>query len=243
MEIGLIAAAFALGGVLKGAIGVGAPLLAVPLIAIHYGVPFAVAIFVVPNIVSNAWQAWTYRRQNLPGRFVWTYAPAGGLGAGIGTVLLANLPASVLSTMAAAVVFSYVAFRLLRPGWQLAYSRAAPLAFPLGMLAGLLQGASGLSAPASMTFLNAMRLERGQFIFAISSLFVAMGLVQFPLLTGYGILTPEKMLYGGLALLPLALGMPAGAFLVRHVSRDTFDKLVLLLLFILALKLLFDAFF
>src|SRR3546814_4921733 len=47
------ALALALGGVLKGATGAGSPLFAVPLLAMLYDVPLAVAIFTLPSLFSN----------------------------------------------------------------------------------------------------------------------------------------------------------------------------------------------
>jgi len=34
--------------------------------------------------------------------------------------------------------------------------------------------------------------------------------------------------------------MPVGAWLVRYIRRDTFDKLIIAMLFVLAIKMLFD---
>ena len=50
-----------LGGILKGATGAGAPLVAVPALALLFDVPTAIAIFSLPNLLSNAWQGWSFR--------------------------------------------------------------------------------------------------------------------------------------------------------------------------------------
>ena len=64
MEFFAILVAFfslGLGGVLKGATGAGAPLIAVPALAVLFDVPTAIAIFSLPNFFSNAWQGWSFR--------------------------------------------------------------------------------------------------------------------------------------------------------------------------------------
>ena len=237
----LVALAFAFGGILKGATGAGAPVLAVPLLVLLYDVQFAVAVFLLPNLVPNLWQAWSYRAERFDTRFVVSLGFAGALGAGIGTVALAGLSADLLTAGVAIMVFLYVGFRLVHPNWQLAHRLAARVVWPVGFLAGFLQGASGVSAPVSITFLNAMQLQRGQFISTISVFFVAMALVQLPVQISYNIMTVERFVYSLLALIPLALFMPVGSYLGERMSRKTFDLIILSLLTLLAVKLMYDA--
>ena len=238
----LVASAFAIGGILKGATGAGAPIIAVPLLALLFDVRFAVAVFLVPNILPNLWQAWCYRGQLLSPRFVISLAISGGIGAGVGSIALAGFSSEILTGGVALAVFLYVGFRLLKPGWILDYPLASRIVIPVGLVAGFLQGATGLSAPVSITFLNAMKLERGQLISTISVFFIALALVQFPFLTYLGILTSECFIYSLLALIPLVLFMPIGAWLGRHMSRRLFDNAILILLTSLAIKLAIEAF-
>jgi len=243
MDVNLIyiVIGFALGGILKGATGAGAPIIAVPIIAMTYNVPLAVTIFIMPNIMSNVWQGWSYRAHSLPLVFVLQFALAGALGAGAGTVMLASLSGDTLKLMVAFTVLAYIAFRMMKPEWVLAYARAVRVVVPIGIVAGILQGASGISAPVSITFLNAMRLERGQFISTISAFFVSMAIVQIPMLVSYGFLTLERFWISCAAIIPLLAFMPVGSFLAKKISKQTFDRLILALLAVVALKLIYEA--
>src|SRR3546814_7645556 len=78
------------------------------------------------------------------------------------------------TTLFRSAVFLYIACRLARPDWVLDLGIATRLAAPAGFAGGLLQGAAGISAPISITFLNAMRIDRAAFIATISVFFVAM---------------------------------------------------------------------
>lgn len=230
-----------LGGILKGATGAGSPVIGVPVLAMIFNVPTAVAIFTIPNLITNIWQGWQFRGHQISRRFTLVYAGAGALGAGIGSLLLAFLPGDVLMGVVAGVVLLYIGFRIFRPGWQLARPMAERICAPVGLIGGMMQGAGGISAPVSVTFLNAMRLERGQFIATISVFFCAMSLVQIPALVGLGILTPHIAALSAAAMVPLLGGMPIGAWLARRISKDSFDKIILTLLGMIALKLLYDA--
>lgn len=243
MDVLLVIIAFALGGILKGATGAGAPVIAVPVMTLFFGAPFAVAVFSIPNLVTNIWQGWAYRDHVLKGPLMLRFAVAGALGAGLGSFMLAWLPTEALTLTVALTVLAYVGFRVARPGWSLALPRAEKLAAPLGVLGGILQGAAGLSAPISLSFLNALRLERGQFIVTISVFFFAMAIVQIPLLTGLSILTAERFMLSCLALVPLIAAMPLGAWLARRISTQTFDRVILVLLLVLSLRLIWQAVF
>ena len=210
---------------------------------LFFGAPFAVAIFCIPNLVTNLWQGWAFRRHVVQGPLMLRFALAGALGAGMGSFMLAWLPTEALTLTVALSVLAYIGFRAARPGWTLSLQRAEWLAAPLGTLGGILQGAAGLSAPVSLSFLNALRLERGQFIVTISVFFFAMALVQIPLLTGLGILTQERLLLSCLALIPLTAAMPLGAWLARRISASAFDRVILGLLGLLSLRLIWQAAF
>jgi len=237
----LAALFLALGGLIKGATGAGAPVLAIPALAMLYDVKFAVAIMMVPNLLTNIWQLRQYRQHLLPDQFVWSFAISGAAGALVGSWFLATLSPSALSLIVAFGVFAYVAFRLLRSTWVLEYASALKICIPVGLVAGTLQGASGISAPISLSFFNAMRLERATFISSISVYFIAMTLVQIPALMALGIMRTEHFFSGALALLPIVLFMPIGQALAQKFSRNTFDRIMLILLLCLAIKLVIDS--
>ncbi|MEO0917028.1 MAG: sulfite exporter TauE/SafE family protein, partial [Pseudomonadota bacterium] len=242
--MGLIlgAAAMAAGGILKGAVGAGAPLLVVPLLALLYDVPFAVAIFVIPSLLGNIWQTWLYRAHILPRRFVLGFAGAGGLGALVGSFILANVPGDILLGALGLVVFLYLGLRFTRPDWKLSQQAGDRLSILAGLLGGLMQGAGGVSAPVSVTFLNAMQLERQAFIATIGVFFATMSFVQLPTLWSLGIMTPERAALGLAAAVPLFGAMPVGVWLARFLSKAVFDQIILALLAIIASRLLYDAY-
>lgn len=232
---------FALGGLLKGAIGAGAPVVVIPVLAMLYDVKLAVAMMMVPNLVTNILQGWQFRHSMLPRRFVFSFAIAGGIGAGLGSLVLVTLTQSVLSLIVAGAVLAYVLFRIVRSNWVLSYAAALKLSIPVGIVAGALQGSTGISAPVSLSFYNAMKLERPVFIASISIYFLAMTVVQVPVLAALDIMTPQRFLLSTAALLPILICMPLGQKLATRFSKETFDRSLLVLLLILAFKLIHDS--
>lgn len=243
-SVAATALAFLMGGILKGATGAGTPILAVPLMTMMFGVETAVAVFARPNLLSNISQTWVYRHERVDPRLLWGFALGGALGTAIGTALLFRLPDAALKFAVGATVLAYVGFKLLRPGHALAPPLAGRLAPVAGTLGGVLMGATGISAPVSLTFPNAVALPRPQFVRTVSTFFVALAGVQIPLLLSSGILTPPRVALRIGAFLVIVAGMPIGARLARRMSRAGFDRLILTLLAVLtvlAAKLLADS--
>lgn len=233
--------ALGLSGFVKGATGVGLPLVAVPALAAFIGVPHALAIIVVPLIVTNIWQVWRYRTQREGTGFLIGLLPAGALGIALGTWALATLPLQALSSVLAWMVVAYVVLQLVRPNLRISGPALRRLAPAVGLVAGVLQGATGISAPVSITFVHAAGLARHAFVFAISSMFLLFSVVQFGALIVAGIMTWGRFLEGWIALVPITLTMPMGAWASRLLSRSAFDRLILGLLVAMALKLLLDS--
>lgn len=233
----------ALGGFLKGATGAGAPVVGVPVLALVFGVPKAVAIFAVINLLSNVWQGWSYRRHAAGRGMVATFALAGGVGVVLGSFLLAWLPTELLMGALSAVVFLYVGLRLARPDWTLPRESGRRMAPGAGLVGGLMQGAGGISAPVSVTFLNAMRLPREEFIATIAVFFVTMSAFQVVALSGLGVLTWDRVALALAAMPAMFLAMAVGERAARRWPRHVFDRAVLVLLVVVALRLGYAAVF
>jgi|TARA_R110002020_G_scaffold87350_2_gene215544 uncharacterized membrane protein YfcA len=227
-------------GIVKGAIGSGVPVIVVPVLTMLYDVQLAIAVLVAPNLISNALQVWQYRRHLLPLRFLAAFSIAGGLGIVLGTWGLVVLSAEILSLAVASAIVLYLIIKVLKRRVALPFDVAKRMVVPVGLLAGILQGAAGMSAPASVTFLNAMQLERRVYIGSISVFFVAITCVQIPALLSAGILTAERFLFSVIALVTLVVAMPFGASLGKRLPHRWFDNLIMLLLAGIACKIFID---
>ena len=234
----LATTAILLGGFLKGATGAGAPVVGVPILASIFDVQLAVAVFSVLNLFSNIWHSYAYRKHLGSFRLVYGFAIAGSVGAIAGSVLLASLPTDVLMASLAAMVLAYILLRLFQPDWVLSRSAGMRLVPYVGIAGGLMQGAGGISAPVSVTFLNAMRLPREEFIATISVFFVTMSVVQVPSLAYLGILTIDHTLMAMAATVPMFLSMPIGELAARYMSKAVFDRIILVLLAVIAVRLI-----
>lgn len=240
-ELAVVFICLTCGGILKGATGAGAPILAIPAMAAFYDVRFAIVIMTVPNLITNLMQSWHHRQHRLQASFLVPFLLSASIGVVLGTWALVGLDSQTLSLVVALAVVLYLVLRLIRSNWRLDPSLAQWLAAPFGFMSGLVQGSAGISAPVSLSFLNAMQLDRRTFMNTVSMLFVTFVSVQLPSLALAGILTPTRFLLSCAALLPMLMGMSFGGFIARKVSREAFDRLIMLLLAGLAARMLWEA--
>lgn len=238
VEIAVIVAALIMGGVLKGISGAGAPIVAVPVMAALIDLRMAVMIMLVPNLLTSIRQVLQFRQAKPEGGFLWPYLAGGAVGVLAGTWLLAGLGTRALEILVATATLLYVVFRLLQPGWTLGWPWARRLALPAGLVAGVLQGATGLSAPATLSFLNAVHLSRPAFVATVSLLFCLFSLVHIAALGTLGLFTPHVALLSAFALLPMVLGMEIGTKLVNRIDMPTFNRLIIILLLAVSVKVL-----
>jgi uncharacterized membrane protein YfcA len=236
----VIVGAVLLGAFAKGITGSGLPLVAVPVIAGFFGVQRAVLVMVVPTLVTNAVLLWEHRASLRGTRDLPVLLLAGVLGVAVGTYGLTVVDDDVLSLVLAGVIVLYLALFKARPDLTLPPSVSRLSAPGVGLVSGVLQGATGVSGPIVVPFLHAYRLSRGAFVLSQTAVFQAFALMQVVTLTAVGLFTPQRIVEGLLALVPALLAMPIGMRVARHVPRRTFDLLVLGLLALTAVKLVYD---
>jgi uncharacterized protein len=239
--LGLMALAIGAGAFVKGVTGAGLPIIAVPVLAIFFGVPKSISVLVVTVLLANAWQVVEYRAARSEVRFLPWMLVAAVPGILVGTWLLAELPERELARVLGVIVICYIVLQLVHPSFSIPSAlgrRLAPLA---GFISGALQGSTGISAPASVTFLHSLRLTREAYIFSLSSLFMIFSTTQIPALSYAGFLTWQVFLEGLLAIIPAFAMLPVGSFVGRRISREVFDKVVLATLAVIAIKLLFGS--
>lgn len=238
----VIIAALGAGAFVKGATGMGLPLVAMPVLASAFGLPHAMSLMIIPASVTNAWQVWRFRKERTDPKvaFLIPMILGSALGVAFGTLALVRLDQRVLSMALGLLLLGYVALRLLRPNLVLNADVGRRTAAPAGFAAGLLQGSMGMPAPVVVTFIHAMGLGFAPHIFAISAAFLMLSMAQLPALTVSGVLRPEWLLESLLAMPPILGLMHLGQRLGARISRIVFDRLILGFLTLLGLKLILD---
>jgi uncharacterized membrane protein YfcA len=240
-----ILAVFLLAGTVKGVVGMGLPTVAMGLLATAMPPPDAAAILLVPSFVTNVWQL-------LAGpSFLGLCKRLSTMMIGIviGTVSGAGLiagahSAAALAALGVALVL-YATLGLLSKKFEVRPTREPWLSPLVGIVTGLITGATGVFVIPAVPYLQALQLEKNDLIqalglsFTVSTVALAGGLLQ------QGVFEASASLLGVslLALVPALLGMFAGQHLRERMSVETFRRVFFIGLLLLGLYLTFEGLF
>lgn len=242
MELTAIVAAMVAGAFIKGVTGMGLPPIAIPVLAPIVGVEHAVVVMALPTVVTNTWQAWTNRGAWGETRHLPALLLTGTAGGVVGAWLLTALDEQVLAVAIAVLVLAYVALQVLRPQARLPELVSRYGSAPVGLVAGALQGATGLSGSVFASWLHALRLSRPAFVLSIALLFQVSALAQIAGLVVFERYTPRRVADSLLACALVMLVLPIGARWADRLARRQFDRIVLAVLVLSAVALVVDAF-
>lgn len=237
----VIVVASALGATVKSVTGLGYPLLAVPLISLVLGVEDAVVVVAVPNLAANAYLWWESRDAAGEARDMGRLVGFGVVGAVLGTMALVHVAEEPLLLALAATIGVFIVQFLRRPELRLdpaVATRWPPLA---GLVAGLMQGAVGVSGPVVAAWLHGYRLAPRVYVHSVTLIFGVTGAVQLAILAVQGQIGVDRLIGAAVASVPVAVCLPLGVRLRSRLAGPVFDRVVLGVLVLSAVSLLFDA--
>lgn len=242
-QIAIVFAAVAVGFFAKGVTGVGGPMLAIPVLAAFQGVEFAVTVIAIPTLIANIWLLWSSRGGTSTVRsYLVPFLAAGAVGVLVGVWVLVSLDERVIEFLLALIVIAYIVMFLTNPQFKLSEGTAKRLTAPVGLVAGGVHGATGISSPVVATYFHSMGLARPAFIIAVTVPFFVLGSIQILSLAAVGAYDAERLVAGVVACIPALAMLPLGVRLGRAVSQRTFQYLVLVVLGLAAARLLWSVF-
>ena len=232
-----------LGGLVKGLIGLGLPIVSVAVLSSVVDVRLALATIVIPIVLTNFWQAvQTGRPFDTLSRF-WPLIAVMLICIWLGAVLVARLPGDVLYGVIGVAVLIFTATSLAKPHWTLPSKHERWVGVAVGALGGVLGGMSTIWGPPLVMYFVAIRLPKETFIRVVGLVWFA---ASIPLLLGYirnGILDAQTAQLSAAACLPGFAGMWLGTWLRERFDQETFRKLLLVVLFLIGLNLIRRALF
>jgi uncharacterized membrane protein YfcA len=231
------------GGFIKGALGVGTPLLTVPMMAQVLPPQTAIAIMAVPVVVANLWQfAQTERSSTVVARF-WPTFIAILIGTWVGVKILSVIDEKTLLVLVGVAVIAFALLQGSRFRLHLPDRLVKPAGILFGGASGLIGGVSSFFGPMLITYLISIRgLAKNQFVSTISFLYVSAVVPWAIALFIYGILDQRLLVYSTFATLPVTLGLIIGQRLRGHISEAGFRNLIIVILVISGASMLWRAY-
>jgi uncharacterized protein len=220
----ICATALLLGGFTKGIAGLGLPMIAIPLLAFAVNLPTAVALLVLPTVVSNLFQAFQRGAFVPVVRRFWPFLVVFLPAIGVGAQLLVSVDERILYVALGIAILAITALIRLAPRFAI-NRRAERVLSPLvGAVAGLLGGASSLFGPVIMIYLLTLRMDKAEYIATVSLLYCT-GAAAFGIaLTAVGAFGLHQALFSAFALVPVFAGMLIGQQIGGRLDRRSFER-------------------
>ena len=231
------------GGLIKGALGVGTPLLTVPLMALVLPAQTAVAVMAIPVVVANLWQASQAKRFAVVVSRFWPAFFAVLAGTYIGVAILSTIDERTLLLFVGVVVIAFTILQSSSYSFNLSSAMEKPAGVAFGFSSGVIGGVSSMFGPMLIVYLVSIKdLDKNQFVGAISFLYVAAVVPWALILYAFGILDMRLFVLSVAATVPVTLGLIVGQNLRQRISEQRFHRLVLLILLLSGGTMLWRAF-
>ena len=221
----VIAGAFIVAGIAKGAIGMGMPPIAIGLMSFAVPLESAIAIMVVPTMVTNIWQAiYGGGFRPLMRRFG-TMAATAMVGILAIGYLLSDLgsPSTAGWVGVLLVLYSLIALTRYRPRVP---RRVEPWTNPLiGLASGAVAGATGVAAVPFLPYMQSLDMDRHELVQALGIMFVFITGMLAVSLALHGAYHLTTSLAGIAAVAPTMVGVWLGQHARRRLSAETFRRI------------------
>jgi uncharacterized membrane protein YfcA len=232
-----IAAAFLLAGFVKGVIGLGLPPVAMGLLAVAMPPAQALAIVIVPSILTNLWQTFVGRHLREIMRRLWPLM----LGLVIGTRLNSGMMTGPLarygSIFLGILLVVYAAVGLRKFVFTVRRENEKWVGGIVGLTSGVFSAATGVQVLPAMPYLQAIGMEKDEFVQALGVFFTVGTLALAFNLTTAGVLDQSTALPGVIALASSFSGMTIGQAVRTRLAPDTFRRWFLISMILLGIYL------
>jgi uncharacterized membrane protein YfcA len=232
-----VLAAFALGGAVKGVVGLGLPTVALAVLGTALGPDEALPLLVAPAFLTNVWQAVAGGRlAPLLGR-LWPMLLASVPGVGLGTAILVRADPAVLDLLLGAVLCSYAVLSLSGARLGVPDGRERALGPVIGFGTGVVAGTTGTLVLPVVPYLGGLGLGRDELVQAMGLSFTLSSFALAAALAAHGVLEIDRLAASTLAVLPAVAGMLAGQVIRRRIAPTRFRRWLFLCLLVLGANL------
>jgi uncharacterized membrane protein YfcA len=233
----LIAAAFLLAGFVKGVIGLGLPTVSMGLLAVTMPPSHALAIVIVPAIVTNIWQTFVgpYLRDII--RRLWPLMAGTVVGIWLNAGMLTGPYARYGTIVLGLLLVIYAIIGLSKFSFKVARRDEKWLGVLVGLVTGVVSAATGVQVLPSMPFMQAIGMEMDELVQALGVFFTVATVALAFNLTAAGLLSASTALPGAIAMAASFAGMFIGQAVRSRMQPDAFRRWFLIAMILLGIYL------
>ena len=184
-------------------------------------------------------------RKHAEWRYVWRLCPWVVAGVVAGALALGHVSNAQVARLIGVILVGMTVLHLWRQRTAKdpeAFAQRLPhtwwFAGLTGFLAGFTTMVANAAGPLMILYLLAMGLPKLAFIGTMAWFFFLLNLFKVPFSVGLGLINGRSLLLDAVLLLPMVPGALLAPRLVRHIPQRAFEKMVLVLTVLAALRLL-----
>jgi uncharacterized membrane protein YfcA len=233
----LIAAAFLLAGFVKGVIGLGLPTVSMGLLAVTMQPSHALAIVIVPAVITNIWQTFVgpYLRDII--RRLWPLMVGTVIGIWLNAGLLTGPYGRYGTIVLGVLLVTYAMIGLSRFSFSVPREHENWIGGIVGLVTGVVSAATGVQVIPSMPFMQAIGMEKDELVQALGVFFTVATVALAFNLTSVGLLTAATALPGAVAMAAAFVGMVVGQAVRSRMPPEAFRRWFLIAMILLGLYL------
>ena len=236
-----IFSAILLAGLLKGTIGVGFQTVGIAFLTIITNLPNAIALLLIPSLVTNLWQAGVGGKLIIILIRLWPLMITASMMVWFGSVALTSVSLSYLSALLGFLLIIYSTFSLLGFRLEVKTKNEWWLAPFIGLINGVLTGMTGIFVVPCVFYFQAIGFRKDTLIQSMGVLFTALTLMLIVSLKKQDILTLELSGWSAFAIFPAIIGVLIGQLIRKRIPEDVFKKIFFLCLIFLGTFITFNA--
>lgn len=236
-----IIATFLLAGTVKGVIGLGLPTVSLALLTVAIDLPTAMALLLVPSLITNFWQAVAGGNAKIILRRLWPFLLMATVTVWLGATALTRVDLSLLSALLGGLLVTYASVSLAGLKLTITPRHERWTGTLAGLTNGILTGMTGSFVVPGVMFLQSIGLSRDTLIQAMGMLFTLSTLALALAMQGNKLLTVEHGILSVIAFIPAILGMISGQRIRKKLSEQLFRRTFFIALLILGIYIIANA--
>ena len=211
----------------RGIAGFGSGLISIPLLALMFPLKIVVPIVVLLDLLGSATQGLS-NRESISWSVLLPLFPATLIGIALALFFFNSVDTGALNKSLGVFVLVFAIYQLL-PAPDLRGGML--MAFPFGLLGGLVGTLFGTGGPFYVMYLNMRSLSKEAFRASFASYFLVDGAIRMGVyIFDLSLLNPQFLVMLLMAIPPFALGLYCGGRVHREIPASTFKKFISLLL-------------
>ncbi len=229
---------FLFAGVVKGVLGIGLPTISISMLAQFADPRVAIALLLLPALVTNVWQIYRGGRIVRSARLLWPFVTTMAVVMFISSLFAARASTKLLIAGIGVMVVLWTITSLIRSPPQVPEKLHRPVQVFSGFAAGLSGGLTAIWSPPMVMYLLSIRCEKDDFV-RFTGFIILCGTV--PLTLGYianGLLDKPLALASALMIVPTWAGFFIGEYLRKFLGGKQFQTVVLVVFCLMGLNLI-----